>query len=359
MRDLLTISISTVHETRHFSLKFSTLKVVLYAIALLGFLLIGLGSTTVWLWDHWTNSESYFARKIEDITEEFGAARQHDQKLIHTYEKVMNQQGRSLLAKEQDHADLVGQLDQLQETSDAWQGAYQTLLNKLDISNLNEPKITDPISFKSVKLDSDMKAIMRNMIPSGFPVQDFRWSDSFGWRIHPITHKREFHKGQDLAAPTGTPVYAPADGVVAYSGYEKGYGNLIEIDHGFGFTTRYGHLSKMLVSKGQVVTKGTKIATIGDTGLSTGPHLHFEVRFLGEPLNPTPFMRWTRHDFNYVMTREKQVPWGSLAEMLRLRTLMARKQLLRSVVKSVASSDASVTSTSTGLSTDISTSLKP
>lgn len=359
MRDLLTISISTVHETRHFSLKFSTLKVVLYAMALLGFLLIGLGSSTVWLWDHWANSESYFARKIEDITQEFGAARQHDQKLIHTYEKVMSQQGRSLLAKEQDHADLVGQLDQLQETSDAWQGAYQTLLDKLDIPNLNEPKITDPIAFTSVKLDSDMKAIMRNMIPSGFPVQDFRWSDSFGWRIHPITHKREFHKGQDLAAPTGTPVYAPADGVVAYSGYEKGYGNVIEIDHGFGFSTRYGHLSQKLVSKGQVVTKGTKIATIGDTGLSTGPHLHFEVRFLGEPLNPAPFMRWTRHDFNYVMSREKQVPWGSLAEMLRLRTLMARKQLLRSVVKSVASSDASETSTSTVLSTDTSTSPKP
>lgn len=359
MRDLLTISISTVHETRHFTFKFSTLKVVLYSGALLGLFLIGLSSASLWLWGQWTNSESYFSRQVDDITQQFGAARQHDQKLIRTYEKVMGQQGRVLMAKDQDQADLIGQLNQLQETSDAWQGAYQTLFNKLDIPQQNEPKPTDPIAFKSVKLDADMKTLMQRMIPSGFPVQDFRWSDGFGWRIHPITHKREFHKGQDLAAPTGTPVYAPADGVVAISGYEKGYGNLIEIDHGFGFTTRYGHLSKRLVSQGQVVTKGTKIATIGDTGLSTGPHLHFEVRFLGQALDPKPFMRWTRHDFNYVMTREKQVPWGSLAEVLRQRTLMARKQLLRSVVKSVAKSGVPEISMSTASSTDTSTSPKP
>ncbi|HUX81667.1 MAG TPA: M23 family metallopeptidase [Halothiobacillus sp.] len=359
MRDLLTISISTVHETRHFSLKFSTLKVVLYATALLGLLLIGLSSASIWLWDHWANSESYFARKVNHIAQEFGTAQRRDQKLIHTYEKVMNQQGQVLMSKDQDHADLMDQLNQTQETSAAWQGAYQTLLNKLDIPELNEPKITDPIAFSSVKLDSDMKAIMQNMIPSGFPVQDFRWSDSFGWRIHPITHRREFHKGQDLAAPVGTPVYAPADGVVAFSGFDKGYGNLLEIDHGFGFSTRYGHLSKLLVSQGQVVTKGTKIATIGDTGLSTGPHLHFEVRFLGEAVNPAPFMHWTRHDFNYVMSREKQIPWGSLAEMLRLRTLMARKQLYQSVVKSVAKSGVPEMSTSTASSMGTSTSIKP
>jgi len=350
VRDLLTISVSTVHETRHFSLKFSTLKVVLYSLLFGALLVIGLISATVWLWRHGVQSEHFFSSQINEIAREFGKKQKHDHDLIEAYQQALSHQGKVMLSNQQDRAGLVDQINQMQEASDAWENAYQSLMDKLDIQDGRSQEITDSVPFKSVKLDSGMKSIMQSIIPSGFPVKDFRWSDGYGWRIHPITHKREFHKGQDMAAPTGTPIYAPADGVVAYSGYVKGYGRFLKIDHGFGFTTRYGHLSKILVKIGQVVTKGTKIATIGNTGVSTGPHLHYEVRYVNRALNPKPFMKWTRHDFASIVTKEKKVPWGSLAEMMRQQVLMARKQLLHAVAKSTATSAAKVASTSTASS---------
>lgn len=347
MRDLLTISVSTVHETRHFTLKFSTLKTVLISLAVGALLVVGLISSTIWLWRSWSSSELFFEEKVNEIKADFSRKQQHDQALIQAYERALTHQGKLMVSNEADRAGLMDQIDQIQENSDAWQSAYQTLLDKLDIDEHRSEAAPDSVSFKSVKLDSGMKSIMRSMIPSGYPVTHFRWSDGFGWRIHPITGKREFHKGQDLAAPRGTPIYAPADGVVAYAGYVKGYGHFLEIDHGFGFTTRYGHLSKTLVKIGQVVTKGMKIATIGDSGVSTGPHLHYEVRYVNEALNPKPFMQWTRHDFDTVVTKEKKVPWGSLAEVLRQQVLMARKQLLHTVAKSGATSVARGASIST------------
>ncbi|WP_235588706.1 murein hydrolase activator EnvC family protein [Sporosarcina koreensis] len=107
-----------------------------------------------------------------------------------------------------------------------------------------------------------------------------RYSSSFGWRMHPIYHTKRQHRGADLAAPIGTPVVAAGDGVVSYAGQMGGYGNVIMITHstnGSIFTTVYAHLSKIGVSSGQVVDKGTYIGAVGNTGASTGPHLHFEM----------------------------------------------------------------------------------
>lgn len=111
-------------------------------------------------------------------------------------------------------------------------------------------------------------------------------SSGYGWRIHPVKKVRKFHKGLDMAAKTGTPVVAAGDGVVEFAGVNGGYGNLIRLDHGGGLTTRYGHLSKILVKKGQQVTAGERIGLVGSTGMSTGAHLHFEVRQNGQPMNP-------------------------------------------------------------------------
>lgn len=108
----------------------------------------------------------------------------------------------------------------------------------------------------------------------------------FGYRVHPIFKRVKFHYGVDISAPSGTPIRAAADGVVVFAGWRRAYGNTVIIDHGNGLATLYAHCSRVLVSKGKVVKQGQVIALVGSTGLSTGPHLHFEVRRYGEPINP-------------------------------------------------------------------------
>lgn len=112
----------------------------------------------------------------------------------------------------------------------------------------------------------------------------------FGYRMSPFTGKATMHAGLDIAAAPGSPVYAPADGVVSYAGYDQGYGKLVSIDHGYGVSTRFGHTSQIYVQVGQKVSKWDVIAAVGNTGRSTGPHLHYEVRINGTPVDPINFI---------------------------------------------------------------------
>ena len=124
-------------------------------------------------------------------------------------------------------------------------------------------------------------------IPAIDPVRYGVMSDGFGMRYHPILRMRLMHEGIDLVADVGTEVYATGDGTVSYVGPRGGYGTVVEIDHGFGYSTLYGHLSKSLVREGQKVKRGQVIALTGDSGLSTGPHLHYEVVKNGVHVDPT------------------------------------------------------------------------
>lgn len=117
-----------------------------------------------------------------------------------------------------------------------------------------------------------------------------RITSPFGYRIHPILHVRKLHTGIDISAPSGARVVAAGKGTVIYAGYNGGYGNFTMIDHGNGLVSCYAHQSKILVKKGQVVSAGTQIGNVGSTGLSTGPHLHFEVRVNGTPVNPMNYL---------------------------------------------------------------------
>ncbi len=117
-----------------------------------------------------------------------------------------------------------------------------------------------------------------------------RISSNFGWRYHPVLKKKKYHSGLDIAVRSGTPVLAADSGVVLVSGWRGGYGYFVAINHGNGISTCYGHNSRLLVKAGEKVSKGQKIALSGNTGLSTGPHLHFEVRIKGAPANPIPYL---------------------------------------------------------------------
>lgn len=131
----------------------------------------------------------------------------------------------------------------------------------------------------------------KKLLPSVLPVEGGWYSSNFGWRIDPFNGVRAFHEGMDFMAEVGTLARAAAGGVVIYSDFHPQYGNMIEIDHGNGLVTRYAHLSKRLAKIGDVVMSSGKIGTVGNTGRSTGPHLHFEVRQNGAPLNPVRFFR--------------------------------------------------------------------
>ncbi len=111
-------------------------------------------------------------------------------------------------------------------------------------------------------------------------------ASGYGWRIDPVYHIRRFHEGMDFSAPVGTDIFATGNGTVVYSGWRQGYGETIEIDHGFGYLTRYAHCHKLFVRVGQKVKRGDVIALVGNTGKSTGPHVHYEVHYQGRPIDP-------------------------------------------------------------------------
>lgn len=115
-------------------------------------------------------------------------------------------------------------------------------------------------------------------------------SSDFGYRISPFTGRRELHKGLDIATREGTPIIAPADGVVTFAGNKWLIGNMVSIDHGYGITTRYGHTKECLKKKGERVKRGDVIALVGNTGRSTGPHVHYEVRLNGVPVDPNQYI---------------------------------------------------------------------
>jgi len=126
--------------------------------------------------------------------------------------------------------------------------------------------------------------------PSIMPTQGWLSSAFSSMRTHPILHIARPHEGIDVSAPMGSPIEAPAAGVVADAGWETGYGNTITIDHGFGIVTKFAHASKLLVKTGQRVARGQRIALVGNSGLATGPHLHYEVHVNGRPVDPLKYV---------------------------------------------------------------------
>ncbi|MGD2113248.1 MAG: M23 family metallopeptidase, partial [Gammaproteobacteria bacterium] len=134
------------------------------------------------------------------------------------------------------------------------------------------------------------RSLSERVMPAGRPIGEGWLSSRFGKRNDPFTGKQEFHKGLDFAGKKGSGVIAVGDGVVSWSGKRSGYGNLVEITHGNGYVTRYGHNERNLVRVGDTVRKGQQIARMGSTGRSTGPHVHFEVLRNGKAVNPAKYL---------------------------------------------------------------------
>ena len=159
----------------------------------------------------------------------------------------------------------------------------------LKVDVLEKEMYTQAKSYDEVLEMAKKQEIRMENIPAIQPVlnKDLkRVASGYGMRIDPVYHIRKFHQGMDFTAPTGTEVYATGNAKVSFVGWKQGYGNTVILDHGFGYQTLYAHLFKPLVRKGQKVRRSDIIALVGNTGKSTGPHLHYEVRLNGKPVDP-------------------------------------------------------------------------
>lgn len=218
------------------------------------------------------------------------------------YEKNinLNKKNIELSSKKQNEIDEENEQDDWQITQ---------ALN--DIKNeLSKQKSTN------LNLNSDKQSMILRYIPNGLPIKYKGVTSEYGSRIHPISKVQKMHHGIDLRASVGTEIYATADGFVEFSGNsETGYGYLVILSHNYGFKTRYGHLyAQNVVKAGQWVKKGDLIGYSGNTGYSTGPHLHYEVRFLERTLDPKSFINWNQDNFKNIPFLVPIVPWNELSK---------------------------------------------
>jgi len=158
------------------------------------------------------------------------------------------------------------------------------------IASIEEQLEALDAALESIDAAASRRKLSHMLFPSREPVRDARRSSNFGNRYDPFTGRRAFHSGMDFPAPQGTPIYASAGGKVVMAGWHREYGNKIEIDHGNGLVSRYAHAYKLFVKEGDVVSPGQKIAQVGTTGRSTGPHLHFEILENGQFVNPAHYL---------------------------------------------------------------------
>ncbi|MCW8796421.1 MAG: M23 family metallopeptidase [Chlorobium sp.] len=172
--------------------------------------------------------------------------------------------------------------------ADQESSAHLLAMTGKKIENLSLKIEQQKKSHKDIQATWNKNQALFAAVPALKPI-DGKITSTFGKRRHPIYKRVLFHEGIDFSAKTGTNIYAPGNGVVIFTGYHFGYGKKIVIDHGFGYKTVYAHLSRSLVHKGQKVTRGDIIALSGNTGISTGPHLHYEVHKYNRKVNPSAY----------------------------------------------------------------------
>lgn len=321
MRNYFTISVSDVHGTRHYSFK-QVFKRFAWLIVGVFLLIWVAGGFSLW----------YLAFEADKIE-------QKNQQQIAAYNTALSK----LRAG---YEDLLEERDEIETALSKKTAQIEFLDQSLqNIEELVGIDVEEPEALpyeervKQVQLNSLGKSIMMTLVPSGHAVSDFKGLTSkFGYRMHPIKQVRQLHGGIDYKSQIGDEVVATADGVVSYSGYNKGsgFGNLITVTHANGFKTRYGHLSQRSVKTGQVVQKGEKIGEVGSTGRSSGPHLHYEIWFLHHRLNPRAFDKWTIEKYDDIFEQVKGVPWASLTQNVNQLVLKVEKQLSQKVAKSTA-----------------------
>lgn len=294
-----TVTIHDENGVRQYNLHKLIKKVGLYTLAFLfSLMLLSIGMIL-----YLNYSVDAIQEKKENLHKAFITLGQKNKEL---HQSIQSAQ-KDLLAKQKKFDELSDSLSEIEHL--------------IGLKPIEQDSLQERINL--AKLSSSQRATLMQLIPSGSPVEYKGITSKFGYRIHPTLGKKEFHRGTDLKAALKTPVYATADAVVEWAGYHKssGFGRLIILEHVYGFKTYYGHLNKIVIKSGQFVKKGQLIGYTGNSGLSNGPHLHYEIRFIHRALNPYYFVKWTQENYDEIFKKEKKVPWQSLITAMSRVTL--------------------------------------
>lgn len=293
------VTITDAHGSRQYAVHKIIKKVLLYTFLL--FVLIGVLTFT------YIKYMQTKVEKLNHVTQEL---------------KILEKKNHTLVASMQENNDklhsMQGYLKEVENIiglgPDVDENLEERVVQVREQKDAQVKKLTKEIkkTAKKEKISAIQKALLLNSIPNGKPLNYRRISSSFGYRTHPVTHKKSFHAGLDLPANHGTPVYAPASGVVMMAQKKGAYGNFLLLTHSYGFKTAYGHLSKFAVHSGEFVNKGDIIAYVGSTGRSTGPHLHYEIRYLTKWVDPKKFIFWDTKHIENITEKEKLVNWESI-----------------------------------------------
>ncbi|WP_072680023.1 M23 family metallopeptidase [Arcobacter sp. LA11] len=308
MKNRLIITVSDVHGTRAFNVH-QIAKKLIVGIILFVILVIGGGSWFISeLNDRMDSLRIQKEREIELKEKEIDALGEKEKKL-----QAQNQfYSMQIKGKVQDIEALSSKLDHIEEM----------------IGLKNEEEKKEEITKETLdSINEKMKMYMLTTIPNGAPLESTKVTSNYGYRIHPITKKKKFHRGIDLKAARKTPLYAPADGIVSFvQPKNRGdFGRLIKIQHNFGFETLYAHLNKTNVKVGDIVRKNQLIGLTGNSGRSTAPHLHYELRYGSKLLNPKEFIKWQLGNYDRILKKERRVPWESLVKLINEQHKMVQQ----------------------------------
>ena len=250
---------------------------------------------------------SHHERQIEDISRE-----------LVTIESMSGVDTGDIEISLEERVRIIGQFYNVKEAEYSAIGdMVEQIEDVIGLEN-EEAEESDPDLMERVELavlSASQERILHDNIPSGFPAVSHKVTSSFGMRKHPLTNVKSFHKGVDIRAKTGEKVFATADGFVRGADYSELSGNRIVVVHNFGFETRYSHLKEMLVKSGDMVHKGDLIGYSGNTGRSSAPHLHYEIRYLGKAIDPRAFLDW-EFGTRDIFTQAQEIKWPSLISLI-------------------------------------------
>ena len=287
-----TVMVPSPQGTRFFYFPRRTMVAVKYGLVLFGMLIAGLISAISLL--------------VDDVSE----SNQEKTRLIHKTQSLENALSRSYASQDELEINLQLKQQDLSYVADKLSEIESALALSDDSFNLRD-------RVDSAALTTAVRHQMMQLIPNGPPVKTGYLSSQYGYRLHPVSKKKAMHHGIDYAVNVGTPIYAPADGVIeVVRKSNKGSGNFLRVAHSFGFTSSYSHLSTFKVKRGDYVKKGQLIGLTGNSGLSTGYHLHYEIRLVGRSLDPLPFTKWEMNNFDAMFESNEDVQWDYLVNRI-------------------------------------------
>ncbi len=290
MNDHFTVTIHDDNGVKQFNLHHFVKRAILYAVLFFGIVgLIGVGTIL------------YLNSKVDDIKDNI-----QEVELRYTLSKNKNTN-----LEESMKGTKLALLDKKKEL-DELSNSLSEIEALIGLSPVESTTIKERVN--ATKLSSNHMAVLLQFIPNGSPIEYKGITSKYGYRMHPTLKRREFHGGSDLKAAMKTPVYATADGIVEWAGFHKrsGYGKLIILEHNYGFKSYFGHLNNIVVKSTKFVKKGDLIGYTGNTGMSSGPHLHYGIKFIHRTVNPYYFIKWTVENYEEIFKKEKKIPWQSL-----------------------------------------------